>query len=254
MIARVMLPKYIVMPSDERLGEIIEGFERKFGFPNCGGAIDGTHIPIIAPQHHHTDYYNRKGYYSIVAQVVCDHEYKVLSVVAGWPGRVHDARVFTNSSIYAKGNAGTLFPHRPRRLGETDVPVVLLGDPAYPLLPWLMKPFSDTGRLTREQRNYNYQHSRARMVIENTFGRCKARWRILHRRIDVATEDVTTVILACFTLNNICEVHKETFDAEWLNVDVDVPPPPPAQPQDIVNNAGNATGIRQAFVEHFSAV
>ena len=138
------------MPSNERLGEIIEAFERKFGFPNCGGAIDGTHIPIIAPQHHHTDYYNRKGYYSIVAQVVCDHEYKVLSVVAGWPGRVHDARVFTNFSLCEKGHAGTLLPHRPRRIGETDVPVMLIGNSAYPLLPWLMKPYRDTGRLTRE--------------------------------------------------------------------------------------------------------
>ena len=82
--------------------------------------------------------------------------------------------------------------------------------------------FTDTGRRTREQR-HNYQHSRARMVIENTFGRCKARWRILHRRIDVAAKHVTTVILACFTLNNIGEVHKETFDAEWLNVDDNVP-------------------------------
>ena len=119
---------------------------------------------------------------------------------------------------------------------------------AYPLLPWLMKPYTATCRLTREQRHYNYQHSRARMVIENTFGRCKATWRTLHQRIDVATEDVTTVILACFTLNNICEVHKETFDAEWLNADGDVPPPPPTpvHPQD-VNNARNAMGIRQAL-------
>ena len=109
------------MPSDECLTEIIDGLERKFGFPNCGVAIDGTHIPIIAPQHHHTDYSNRKGYYSIVAQVVCDHEYKVMSVTAGWPGRVHEARVFVNSSICRQGNAGTLFPHRPRRVGKVDL-------------------------------------------------------------------------------------------------------------------------------------
>jgi len=71
------------------MGEII-------GFPNCGGVIDGTHIPIIAPQLHHTNYHNRKGYYLIVAQVVCDHEYKVMNIAAGWPGRVHDARVLVN--------------------------------------------------------------------------------------------------------------------------------------------------------------
>ena len=132
-IVMVLLPRYIRMPNNERLDEIIEGFETKFGFPNCGGAIDGTHIPIIAPQLHHTDYHNRKGYYSIVAQVVCDHEYRVMSICAGWPGRVHDARVLANSSIYSKGEDGTLFPNRPRRMGDIDVPVVLLGDPGYPL-------------------------------------------------------------------------------------------------------------------------
>ena len=181
--------------------------------------------------------------------MVCDHEYQVLNIAAGWPGRVHDARVLANSSIFSKGEAGTLFPNRPRRIGDTDVPVVLLGNPAYPLRPWLMKPFSDTGRLTREESLFNYRLSRARMVTENTFGRCKARWRILHRRTDIATEDVTPMILACFTLNNICEVHKEAFNAEWCDVRNDQPH---NQPPD-VENGESGTGIRQALVNHFSA-
>ena len=40
--------------------------------------------------------------YSIVAQVVCDHEHKVMSVAAGWSGRVHDAQLFANLSIKAR--------------------------------------------------------------------------------------------------------------------------------------------------------
>ena len=30
----------------------------------CAGAIDGTHIAIIAPKEDHTDYVNRKGYHN----------------------------------------------------------------------------------------------------------------------------------------------------------------------------------------------
>lgn len=47
------------------LEEIIEGFFRRWNFPQCLGPVDGTHIPIKAPQDHHTDYFNRKSYHSI---------------------------------------------------------------------------------------------------------------------------------------------------------------------------------------------
>ena len=56
------------------------------------GAIDGSHIPIITPTHSPTDYYNRKGFHSIVLQVLVDHLYRFLNVYVGWPGNVHDAR------------------------------------------------------------------------------------------------------------------------------------------------------------------
>ncbi|XP_065413258.1 histone deacetylase 8 isoform X4 [Chrysemys picta bellii] len=39
---------------------IVDGFAA-MGFPNCGGVIDGTHIPILAPEHQATLYINRKG-------------------------------------------------------------------------------------------------------------------------------------------------------------------------------------------------
>ena len=33
-----------------------------------------------------------------------------MDVYIGWPGKVHNARVFSNSDIYKKGIQGTLFP------------------------------------------------------------------------------------------------------------------------------------------------
>lgn len=55
---------------------IMTGFEKKTGFPMCVGALDGTHIPVIAPVNYPTDYYNRKGWYSVVLQGLVDHTYK----------------------------------------------------------------------------------------------------------------------------------------------------------------------------------
>lgn len=36
--------------------------------------------------------------------------FRFQDICVGWPGRVHDARVLANSSLYIKGNNGTLFP------------------------------------------------------------------------------------------------------------------------------------------------
>ena len=79
---------------------IVNGFETRWGFPQCVGAIDGSHIPIASPQEYPADYYNRKGWHSIVLQGVVDHEYRFWNVNVGWPGRVHDARVLSNSTLF----------------------------------------------------------------------------------------------------------------------------------------------------------
>ena len=64
---------------------VIDGFDNSWGFPNCAGAVDGTHIPIIAPDAAHGDYVNRKGWYSFILQAVCDHNYIITrSAVAQW--------------------------------------------------------------------------------------------------------------------------------------------------------------------------
>jgi hypothetical protein len=59
--------------------------------------------------------------------------------------------------------------------GETDLPVTIIADPAYPLKPWIMKPYSGRGNLTAAQVRFNYRLSRARMTIENSFGRLKGK-------------------------------------------------------------------------------
>ena len=41
---------------------------RSHGFPGVIGAIDGCHIPCKQPVENANDYYNRKGFHSIVLQ------------------------------------------------------------------------------------------------------------------------------------------------------------------------------------------
>ncbi|KAM7161246.1 uncharacterized protein RBU57_011055 [Macrochelys suwanniensis] len=129
--------------------DIVAGFEQ-MGFPNCGGAIDGTHIPILAPPHLASEYINRKGYFSMVLQALVDHRGRFIDINAGWPGKVH--------SLFRKMQSGTFFPDRKITVGEIEMPTVILGDPTYPLMPWLMKPY--TGSLDTSKERFNYRLSR----------------------------------------------------------------------------------------------
>nr|XP_055057244.1 uncharacterized protein LOC129441619 [Misgurnus anguillicaudatus] len=216
-----LLPLYIRTPSVDEVQIIIQGFRDRWGFPQCGGAIDGTHIGILAPPDCPADYYNRKGFYSVILQGVVDHRLPFWDINVGWPGKVHDARVFGNSSLFERGQSDTLFPDIKERFAGVDVPIVILGDAAYPLLPWLMKPYPETQQTTPAQITFNNRLSRARMTVERAFGLLKGRWRCLMKRYDCQIDNINTIISACCVLHNFCESNDEEFDDRDLRVHED---------------------------------
>ncbi|KAG6935943.1 hypothetical protein G0U57_013716 [Chelydra serpentina] len=63
-IVELLLSKVVTLGNVQA---IVDGFAA-MGFPNCGGAIDVTHIPILGPDHQASQYINRKGYFSMVLQ------------------------------------------------------------------------------------------------------------------------------------------------------------------------------------------
>ena len=215
-VSKFLLPRYVHIPQDAVLQEIVEGFRCRWGFPQAIGAIDGTHIAILKPVESGSDYYNRKGYYSILMQALVDYRGIFMNINVGWPGKVHDARVFSNSSLFKKANDGTLLPSRPKLMNGVQVPLVILGDPAYPLMPWLMKPYLENSSTTAKEHHFNYRQSRARMVVENAFGRLKGRWRCLLKRIDTSVYNVPNIVSTCVVLHNICELHGDSCEDEWM--------------------------------------
>ena len=47
-----------------------------------------------------------------------------------------------------------LLPSKPLQVNGVDISLFLIGDSAYPLNTWLMKPFPHNGVLTREQKKH----------------------------------------------------------------------------------------------------
>ena len=127
--------------------------------------------------------------------------------------KVHDARVFRNSPLFSLGERG-LLPGESKNINGVQIPVHFIGDAAYPLLNWMMTPYK--GTLSESQHIYNYKLSSARMVIEKSFGRLKARWRRFLKRFDGSIRFLLDVIVDCVILHNMCEVNKEACIEEWF--------------------------------------
>ena len=142
-LAEKMAPELIKFPTAKAVVEKSScRFLERFGFPQVIGCVDGTHIPIRQPSENSHDYFSYKMCYSINCQAICDAHGTFINVEIQWPGSVHDARVFTNCSVQKNSSTGKLkLFHKELLDGREFVPQLLLGDPAYPLLPYVMKEY-----------------------------------------------------------------------------------------------------------------
>ena len=119
----------IMWPSVQEQQNIAETFQSRYSMPGVVGVLDSTHICIPGPSDHRDSYINRKGHPSIQLQVTCDSSLLFTDVYTGWPGSVHDARVFRNSPLQAFLEGGISPSYH------------VLGDSAYPLTSYVLVPF-----------------------------------------------------------------------------------------------------------------
>ena len=97
-----------------------------------------------------------------------------------------------------------------------DIPTFIIGDSAYPLNTWLMKPFTYSTNLSPAKKSFNNHLSSAHVVAENAFGRLKARFRRLCKRNDMHIDNVSRAVTACCILHNMCEIHGDSVNDLWL--------------------------------------
>lgn len=138
------------------------------------------------------------SYYSQV-QAVCDHELAIRDIFIGYPGSVHDSRVFRNSPLCAT-------------LEDKCQNYYILGDSGYPCMRHLLTPYKDRGNLTQIEKNYNLKLSSSRCVIEHCFGLLKQKWRQLYHIKLRKIQNIVHFIRACCVLHNLAL--KDEFPAD----------------------------------------
>ena len=205
---------YIYHPDRDEAILIAQRLEQSTGYPQGIGAIDGTHIAITPPEDGSKDYLNRKGYASYNVQAYCDDKLVFRDVCIKHPGSNHDAAVFRDSSLFMTIRN---LPKYIRKLDGVDIPLHILGDPAYPMSCHLIKGYTGkASSLPDDKQSFNVYHSGARNCVERAFGRLKSRWRRILKKVDMKVENAPLMIMACFILHNFCE--RSTicqFDEAW---------------------------------------
>ncbi|MBW0496046.1 hypothetical protein O181_035761 [Austropuccinia psidii MF-1] len=91
---------YLVWPNEERRG-VISNFMSQEGFQGCVGFVDGTTIPLFQrPGLDREVFYDRKSWYSLNVQLVCDQQKHITAILTGWPGSFADGGMYRRMGIY----------------------------------------------------------------------------------------------------------------------------------------------------------
>ena len=80
------------------LRSVSDEFEK---MPGVVGCVDGTYVPMTGKSGEKRNaYICRKGFPAMHAQITCTNNLTITDITTGYPGSVHDARVFRNSPYF----------------------------------------------------------------------------------------------------------------------------------------------------------
>lgn len=217
-------------PKAEERKVIAQNFHDKYHVPDVVGVADGTLFPIIfkPKRSDYPDFKGRKGQYTITCLIVNDHMRRIRYYNLGWPGNVHDERVYRQCPL-------ALTPERYFSNAE-----ILLGDSAYTprknMVSVYKKGYGEP-RLSANKEQFNTVISRPRVSSEHTIGILKARFCFLREIRLKITEDpesfrrVLKYVRVCIIIHNLLmgwtdsdfDYEENTLNTEMQTTGTEIP-------------------------------
>ena len=130
-------------------------------------------------------------------------DYECIYADIGSNGRMNDSGVWNSSDLRRKieDNCLNIPAPTPLPLGYIRIPYVFVGDDAFALKFYIMKPYPQTN-LTPEKHVYNYHHRLARRISDNLFGIVANKWRIFQHPLNLSPEQARTITTYALVLHN----------------------------------------------------
>lgn len=200
-VIATLRPQFISFPDIENdIKKVKQDFYNIAKFPMVIGALDCTHIKIKSPGGDNSEAYrNRKGFFSINVQTICDANLKIQDIVARWPGSSHDSTIFNNSEIRRKFEMGGMrnnLIEADSGYAQQNFVMTIVGNPQTVIDP--------TSGITAEAVDkYNESLIRTRNTVERSYGVWKRRFPILATGINVHVSSSQSIIVATAILHNI---------------------------------------------------
>lgn len=203
-IAKYLLPLFVRWPTNTR--DISRKFERRAGFPDVKGLIDGTLIHIDAPSVDEPVYVGRDHRHSFNVVVVSGPQHEFFFISAKCGGSFHDSRVLQTSALWTQWELHGWRPNNDRKS-------IILGDSAYPLRQWLMSPNirnvnANRPNLARAVESYLRKHRKTRFMVECAIGIFKEQFPCLNHLRVRSPERISFIIYACAVLHNMQNNHR----------------------------------------------
>lgn len=190
---------------------------------------------------------------------LADANYRFTIVDIGAEGRRSDGGIFHDSELrhQLENNYFKLPKARSIASNGPTVPYVIVGDEAFALTKYMLRPYPRSCNLSIKDKVFNYRLSRARRVVECTFGIWTSTWRILGRPITTNVDNAISIIKATVCLHNFLKMKNLNLSIERRPSSINIPVQDRNFRQTlhssgrVENNTHNESAVRDLFAQYF---